>query len=73
MADSDYMWELREELGSLNTALKNMLSNGQEHDIIGSYRFKGVSYKSLRKRRSQVISQLAALNGGKSTVLHDFS
>jgi len=73
LADSEYAYNLRNELESLDLALSQMLSNGQEHDIIGSYRFKGINYGKLQRRRSQVISHLASLNNGKSTVEADFS
>lgn len=73
MADSEYAYNLRKELECIDLALSQMLCNGQEHDIIGSFRFKGVNYGKLQRRRSQLISHLASLNNGKSVVEADFS
>ena len=67
--ESVYARECRVELEEIELELKAQRLNGQETNIIGSFSRKGVSYKTLSRRRNELIGTLAALNGGKSWTL----
>jgi len=73
MADTPYITRLKEELAKVNGAIDAQYVNGEEHSIVGSHSFKGVNYSKLMRRKYSLENQIAAANGGKSSILTDFS
>jgi len=73
MADVNLIDDYKAELTAVRAAKNALLTNGQEHSLNGSHTFKGVSWSQLVTRENQLLSALAALNGGKSYTIPDFS
>jgi len=73
MPDTAYITRLKAELAKVDAAIDAQYDNGEEHSIVGSHSFKGINYTHLMRRKHALENQIAAANGGKSTILPDFS
>ena len=69
----DLLTQYKAELTAIQTAKTALLTNGQEHSLNGSHSFKGIPYKELCRRETQLTNAIAALNGASSIVIPDFS
>lgn len=73
MADTAQITRIKAELAKVDAAIEAQYDNGEEHSIIGSHSFKGVNYIHLMRRKHALENQLAAANGGTSSIYPDFS